>query len=392
MDARGRIATLALAAIAAAAGVPREAGAEDSPGGKPVTEFFRGKVLRANAKGDIEIRYDFEDPQQMADFETVMPYRAILSAQPAWESGAVRLKGTGSFRHVAVFDTTIGLEAQLTPARPRDFGFAVTESRESEVFTLYCVQDTYFSLGDGVRHPQNMVIKFIPRDPRINKDGMQDWRYCGSRGQEPEIQRNVPLHVRIARGDNESEMWLLDWHSQGKEAGRDLSSQMGAVYVHDSDVKIDDLVIRGRLSAAFVERHGLDLSVTIEPDEPATTEPGPVEIDPAVAEKVREQIAGYPLATSPAAMAKLLRDAAVPDTLRREALERVVGLGNKRIVPFVVDGLYADDTLSRELSLEVVRALVGKTFGYRPDADDEKRRKAISSLNEYIAKNRRQFE
>ena len=214
---------LALVALAAVAAPAPEAQAAPPEGTVSVRDFFKGKVTKLTKKGEIEIHYDFEDPGQLADFSATLPYRAIRSAEESHEKGRLRIKGTGSFRHKAVFGERIESKATFLPLKPRNFGFAVTEERESEVFTLYCVQDTYFSLGDGVTHPQNMIIKFIPRDPKINRDGFQDWRYCGSYTEKPKIQRNAPLEVRIQRGGNESRMFLLDWKTGGKEWDRDLT-------------------------------------------------------------------------------------------------------------------------------------------------------------------------
>jgi len=188
---RSRGAAAVFASVVCAAGVlPLHAAAGDgdgdaSGGATPVTEFFKGKVTRLTKKGEIAILYDFEDPAQLQDFELALPFRAIRTVEAALDKGQLRVKGTGSFRHKAVFDGLVGADGSFTPRQPRDFGYAVTEERESEVFTLYCVQDRYFGLGDGVNHPQNMIIKFIPRDPKVNRDGYQDWRYCGSQAQNP---------------------------------------------------------------------------------------------------------------------------------------------------------------------------------------------------------------
>ncbi len=357
----------------------------------PVTEFFKGRVTRLTRRGEIAILYDFEDPAQLADFELSLPFRAVRTVKATNERGRLRVVGTGSFRHRAVFDGLVGADGTFTPRQPRDFGYAVTEERESEVFTLYCVQDRYFGLGDGVSHPQNMIIKFIARDPRVNRGGYQDWRYCGSRGQKPAIRRGEPVGVRIEREGLESRMWLRDWKSKGREAGRDLSSQMIAVYTYDSDVLVDDLTISGRLSPAFVERHRLDLSVPIaSPGGEGEGDAAP-EIDPAEAARVRALIAAYPLQTTAPMIAKLLRDTSMPLALRQEAVERVVAVGAKKVVPFVVEGLYATDEESRRLSIDVVRGLVGRSFGYRADAPDAKRSKAIATLNSYLQKRSRDF-
>src|SRR5207249_3916965 len=158
-----------------------------------------------------EIAYDFESPAQLDDFELSIPFRAIRTVARTLENGQLRVTGTGSVRHRALFDKSVGASATLIPVKNHDFGFAVTEEQESEVFTLYCLHDHYFSLGDGKDTRQNMIIKFIPRDPRANKEGQQDWRYCGSHGEKPAIERAVAYKVEIARADNQSRFVIDDW-------------------------------------------------------------------------------------------------------------------------------------------------------------------------------------
>lgn len=360
----------------------------------PVEKAFKGRILKLDGRR-IEILYDFQDPAQLDDFELSIPFRAIKTVARVLENGQVRVTGTGSLRHKALFDTTAGATATLTPVKNRDFGLAVTEERESEVFTLYCLYDRYFSAGDNVHVPQNMVIKFIPRDPKVNKDGIQDWRYCGSRGQKPVIERGRAYKVEVERGDNQSRFAIDDWESKGKEAGRDLTSQAVALYGYDADFKADDLVVRGSLEAGWVERNRIDLSTWKPPVDPNAEGAAKVpETGPAAeaAARVRAKVAGWPAETKPAEMAALLRDPKVPEELRNEAAQKAISAGQKRLVPYLVDGLYAEDEPGRRLSNEVLTKLVGKSFGFRADAPDEQRKKSIQAVNDYLKKHAAEFQ
>lgn len=361
----------------------------------PIESVFRGKVTKVEG-AHVEILYDFQDPAQLADFGPSLPFRAIRTVAFELKNGKLNVQGTGSVRHKAVFDGDCGASATLSPRKPKDFGFAVTEERESEVFTLYCCYDRYFGAGDNVSVPQNMIIKFIPRDPKANANGLQDWRYCGSRGQKPEIAAGRNYHVAIQRTGIESRMTIDDWESKGKEAGRDLTSMQVALYGYDCHFDADDLVIRGKLDKEWIARNQVDLGSwkpPAAPDaKPADTAPADPAADAALAERTRARIAGYPLDTKPAALAALLRDASIPAGLRAEAAEKARTVGNKKIVPFLVEGLYSADLDSRKLSLEVVKALTGKDFGFKPDAPEDARKKAIQGLNQYLQKNAGEFQ
>ena len=222
---------------------------------------------------------------------------------------------------------------------------------------------------------------------------MQDWRYCGSRGQKPEIKTGQAYRVSMGRDGVESRMSIDDqWKSKGKEAGRELTALRLAVYGYDAQFDVDDMVVRGVLTADYVEKNHLDLLGFKPPADvivPKTAEPTP--LDPVVAERVRAQIAGYPLDTKHPAMAALLRDPKVPVVLRDEAAEHVKANGGKKIVPFLADGLYSDDLDARRIAIETIKALVGKDFGYRPTAPEDSRKKAAQSFNEYLQKKAEDF-
>ena len=189
---RAAFAAVLAAAVAAAPTPPTLAAPQDAPPGVPprapekpsdlvpIESFFHGKVTKVEvtkAEGTkpesaaVEILYDFSDPSQLSDFEASCPFRAIRTIEFEAKNGKLAVQGTGSLRFRAVFDGDIGASAVLVPRRPRDFGFAVSEERESEVFTLYCCYDKYFSAGDNVHIPQNMIIKFLARDPKANANG-----------------------------------------------------------------------------------------------------------------------------------------------------------------------------------------------------------------------------
>jgi hypothetical protein len=391
-----------LACLVALTAVPAAAGDGPPPAASatkvPVEQFFKGKITKLDGQS-IEIAYDFENAAQLDDFELSLPFRAIKTVARVIENGAVRITGTGSLRHKALFGKTCGASATLTPNKNHDFGFAVTEERESEVFTLYCLYDRYFGAGDNVKVPQNMIIKFIPRDPKSNKAGQQDWRYCGSRGQKPEIERGQAYKVEIERGDNQSRLVINDWESKGKEASRDLTSQAVALYAYDGDFKADDLVVRGTLDAGWVDRNHIDLTTWKPPAPPADAnapggagKPATPGVAPEVAARVRAKIAGWPSETKPAEMAALLRDASVPEVLRTEAAQKATDSGEKKLVPYLVDGLYADDEVGRRLSGDVISKLAGKSFGYRAEAPEDQRKKAIQAINDYLKKHAAEFQ
>ncbi len=373
------------------AGLAVVAAAGGETGKVPVTEHFAGKVTKITPEGEIEIRYDFEEKGQMADFEKSLPFRAVSTVEGTIENGRVRLKGTGSLRHKAVFKDYVAASAKFTPYIPYDFGFSVSEESKSEIFTLYCVRDRYFSKGDNVNHPQNMVIKFIPRDAGRRKDGYQDWRYCGSRGEKPGLRGGQTIDVQIRRGENKSFMQIDDtFTAKGKEAARDLTTQMLGIYGYKADTRFDDLVVTGVLHPSYVKRHNLDLEVEPEVVEDPDAAPKS-DYSEEAAGLFRARIAAYPRQTKRPAMGKMLADVEVPLALRQEAAERIKANRDKKMVPYLLDALNSDDQPTRGLGADLVKGLTNSTFGFRPGDKPEKRKKAVQKLLAHVQKNARDF-
>ena len=360
--------------------------AEPEPELIPVADHFRGKVS-VDKKGVVTIRYDFSDALQLEDFTQYRPFQARDGAADyKIEVERLHLTGTGSMRHRAVFEDRVEAHADFTPTRNRDFGFAITERSESDVFTLYCVYDRYFSASDGVFKPQNMIIKFLPRAARIEADGLQDWRYCGSYGPDPQISRGRTYRVAVSREGLQSRMDIDDWTSKGREAGRELVGPMVAVYGHDADVVFDDLVIRGKLASDYVKKHKLDLTPTEDDVVEETVEAGPT-LTPEQEAAVRTRIGDYPRLTKPADLAELLRDTSIPVELRQEAVERAKLVEMPQVVPFLLDGLYSEHEDVRGLSWDLFSALVKKKFTYRANGDEASRSRAIKKIIKYLEKN-----
>jgi hypothetical protein len=245
--------------------------------------------------------------------------------------------------------------------------------------------------------PQNMVIKFLAREARGGPDGLQEWRYCGSRGAKPAVRPHERVEVAFSRQGLESRMRIADWETKGREAGRELTAHHVAVYGHDAQFALDDLVVRGQLDPQFVAQHRLDLAGWKPRADPGRAGPTAAEpvgtpglTDDELA-SVRERIQAYPSGTPHAALAAMLRDAALPGALRSEAAARATEVGDKRLVPHLVDGLYSDDLPARKLSHQVVEALAGKSFGYRAEAAEESRKKAIQALNAHLQKHAQVF-
>lgn len=361
--------------------------------GIPVQNLFNGKVLSVKGR-TVEIAYDFESAAQLADFGPSCPFRAIDDAKFKHERGRVLFTGTGSMRHKAVFEDKVSMSAKFTPRKPRDFGFVASEDRESDIFTLYCCYDRYFSASDNVHIPQNMVIKFLARDLK-NKDGMQDWRYCGSRGQNPEIRTGESYKVTMARNGLESQMTIGDaFTSKGKEAGREMVGLRLSVYGYDASFEVDDLVVKGDLDKDWIAKNNVDLASFKPPVAAPVDAGGPAEpqIPDSVRERIRTQIADYPVGTKPPAMAALLRDEKIPASLRLEAAEKAKSVASKKIVPHLVDGLYSADLEARKLSFDVLKTLTGKTFSYRPEGPEDQRKRAIQQVNDHLQKNAAEFQ
>ncbi len=380
-------AALALLLVSAPAG----AGEGESTAPPPriaIDKFLRGTVVSLDRDGVVDVRYDLKDEDQLKDFLFYRPFRV----QGAWEQDLrdrkLRLKGTGGLVWKPVLKKTLEMGFHMRLGVARDAGAFIAEDRESEHYTMFSIYDQFFQNKDSPGSAKvHMICRFLPASQEFGGDLV--FRYV-ARGARPAIPIGKPFAVAIRREGIDDEMRIDDEKLAGNEANWDpLRGLRPGFYVLDSDATYWDLRIKGRIDPEWAAAAGVDLTLPITPVGPEVPEVREAGAGDAAA---RARIAAFLEGTgSYRDLVRAVDDRALLEAVRREAAEALRRTATARIVPECVPLLESDDLLSRTLGDEIITALAGRSFGFKADAPEDKRRKAVKSLMEFIERYPQKF-
>ena len=145
----------------------------------------------------------------------------------------------------------------------------------------------------------------------------------------------------------------------------------------------DDVEVARRAAGRAV----LSLPVKAKaPVKPAEREP--TEADLAARQRVDAVRNG---SESAPALAPILGNAALLESVREEAAKAMEESGDLKAVPRLVSVMESEDPVARRLAGRVVAKLAGKSFGFAADGPEDGRRRAVRSLLDWIEKNPGKF-
>jgi hypothetical protein len=394
---------LALAAATAVAGsgdppVPPAPPAPAAPGGgdpaKPAApakvsldRFLKGNVVALDDSGKVEVRYDFSVPGHADDFALHRPFRVQGPFEHGPKGAAFWMKGTGGYAWKVLLRKRLSMDfdARVRPAR--DAGAYIVEERDTENYTLFSIFDQYFQNKDSPGSPkQHMICRFLPGSREFNGDLV--FRYV-CRGTQPRVQPDKAFPVKLGRDGVDEWMEIDGAKMQGNEnQWTPLRGLRPGFYVIDSEIWISGLVIRGEIDPKWAEEVGVDLALPAVAKAPATVtkEPGPLDI------AAKATLDAYRTGAATAReVLKVVEDGQLLDGTREAAAALLKAGGDMGVVPRAVPLMESADARTRALAGELVQGLCGRSFGFKPDDPEDKRRKAVQSVLKYIHDNPSKF-
>ncbi len=375
---------LLLAGLGPAVAAP-VAPSSPKPKTRTLDEVLKGKVALLDG-GRVEITYDFSKKEQLEDWVEFTPFRVAGTLAATVEPDGLKLKGVGALHHRMVFDGDASLTFDLTLWSNRDLGAVVAEAGHSEQHTLFCLNDLYFQKFDGAKKPSHMICRFGVVDPSEPK-GNVAFRYI-ARGTAPKIRKFQKITVFAEKKGKTHTFTIGDKTYTGRQVGRDFTELLIGIYVVKSTGVWGRIVVRGNPSPRWLEKEGVKLALKHAPSPGTGAGSGPSEADVAAGALILKYRAGRVAADR---VVPLIGRLDLAEDLRRDAARALVESGDKTVVPRLVNVLYSEDELTRELGAQVLKGLTGKTFGYVPGAPEESRRKAIQRLIKYIQKKPKEF-
>jgi hypothetical protein len=388
------IRNLALLLLLAAPLAAQEGGTVAEPPKEPprakqaLNKVFKGRILKIK-RNQVTIYYDFEDPEQLKDFEDARPPRLLDASQTkaSIEGGRLVLEGSSAIRHRMEGKGRLRAHFYVRVGKQNNVGTVFTEPILSDFYVVLNLFDGRFYRDGGLI----LAACGLHEDEGADDvaSGLVNWRDIF----KSNVKKKVPLGT-----DAEVEVWKEGWteycrvadvEGKGSSKGKckEMDSYQFGLWVHDSRASFDDLTIVLELTDEFLDLNNLRADIEVDWEETPTA--GPLAGVGGVPPRVRSQIDAYSEGKGDAKdVIGAMLSPGLPTEAREIACRLLSDRKDPKAVPLVLDGLYAEDKVSRRLAIDVIKSIVGKTFGYSPTASEKERSRAIQKLNAHLNENR----
>jgi len=375
---------LLLAALAAAAGDEGATrAAEPNRVKTAVNRAFRGKVVSIK-KRRVTLYYDFEDIEQLADFEDARPPRLLDATRNIVrvEGGRLVLEGSSAIRHRMEGKGELRAQFHARLGDRRNAGTVFTEPVLSDFFVVLNFFDHRFY------HDGAMLLAScgLHEDEGADKDmSLVNWRDLFKSNLANKVKVGEDFLVEVAKDGWTEYCKVEDVEGKGSSKGkvRWMDAYQFGIWVHGTRMTVDDLTLVIEPTDEYLALN--DLKAEIEKDWEEVPATGVLAGIAGVPPRLRSQIEEFARGAGDAAPVLGALGAKSLPRKAREVAARVLGdRKDPKLVPKLVDGLYSEDPVTRELAIGVIRQLTGRAFGYQPRASEAARSKAIRALNEFL--------
>ncbi|MEE8105104.1 MAG: hypothetical protein V3T86_06180 [Planctomycetota bacterium] len=357
---------------------------------KPLNEVYKGRIVKIKGR-KITIYYDFEEQDQLEDFEDSRPPRLLDATQSRYKifGGRLLLEGSSGIRHKMEGEKEIRAKFNVRVSQKSNVGTVFTEPVMSDFFVVLNLFDDRF-YGNGM-----MILAScgLHEDEGADLDmAVVNWRDIYVSNLKNKVKRGQEFEMEVAKDGWTEYVRVMDVEGKGssKGKGRHMPAYNFGFWVHHSRASFDDLYLTIELSEEFLELNNLKAEVIEKNAEPITS--GPLAGLEGVPPKLQKAVVAFAKGRGPV---DPLVDSLGKVTLHediREALATVMSeRRDPKSVPILVDSLYSTEKSTRALAIRVVKSIVGKDFGYRPGSSEKKRSKCIQKLNDFMTQDRARF-
>jgi hypothetical protein len=353
--------------------------AADPPAAPPATAetpldlFFRGAVVGLEGT-KVRLRYDFSSPEQMKDWVEAVPFQVLKDRGDAASvsEGRLAVRGSTGARHAAEWEGDLRVTCRLIPDGTKDFGSFVASADTATDYLTYSIGETFFHAWDNHAGGDTGMMKFGAQFSDFKTGGYTGFRYMAARMPKEPTKPGKPIAFAFGRKGENAFLVAGDIDLDAFEPGNKMRHVFLGFYAIKSAVAVDDVTIEGTLAARWLEQK----RVALKTSKPIVAEAPAAEVDPAVTAAVEAYKAGK---DSPTRLVDFVKDVARPEA-DRKAAAAALKKGPRSAVNAVVDLLYNPDEKVRAAGIDVVKGLLGKTYGYDPKAGEKARSAAIKRM------------
>lgn len=331
------------------------------------------------------MKYDFETEEQLQDFPLFKPFQLDGPFKRKWWDRSLDLQGTGGVVWRVVCRKGIEIDCEIRFAKAQDVGGFVGENRASDEYSLYSIFDRFFQNKDSPGSPKaHMICRFLRSAP--DSGGEMAFRYIVRKG-TPAVAPGKPVRFRFGR--NGSDGWFdLDGNRmEGSDPWNAFRGYRIGFYVLENEAWISSVTLKGDVDPDWAKEAGIDMEHVVKPAR-GKVEREPTDADRRALAQVEEVRAGN---GAPASLVPLLENAALLESVREAAGAALAESGEAKLVPRLVPLLESTDPVTRRVADGALVKLAGRSFGFDPEGSEEKRRRAVRSVLDWIEKNPGKF-
>jgi len=353
---------------------------------KALNRVFHGRVVKIKKK-TVTLYYDFEDPVQLQDFEEARPPRLLDAGrnEVSIEGGRLVLAGSSAIRHKMEGTGKLDAHFFVKVARQANVGTVFTEPVLSDFFVVMNLFDERF-YGNGMLH---LAACGLSEDEGADTSHeLVNWRDIFGSNLKKKVKVGQEAEVEVYKDGWEEFVRVEDVEGKGSSKGKckRMDVYQFGFWVHNSRATFDDLTLTITLTDEFLDLNDLKAEVAVEWEEDITS--GPLAGIKGVPPRIRSQIEAYASGKGDAReVFQAMTRSGLPKGARQVAANVLRQRKDYRAVPIVIDGLYNEDKTTRQFSIDVIKSIVGKDFGYSATGNEKSRSKAIQKLNEHLREN-----
>ncbi len=352
-----------------------------------LNKVFKGKITALKGRR-VTLYYDFEDPKQLEDFETARPPRLLDASQNRVriQGGRLLMEGSSAIRHKMEGQGELWAEFSARLSNKGNFGTVFTEPLLSDFYIVLNLFDRRF-YQDGALILAGCGLHEDEGAQDLSS-GLVNWRDIFKSNVNSDVKIGQDIRIKSSKNGFKEYCRIGTKEGKGSSKGkcRRMSSYQFGIWVHHTRVTIDDLTISIELTDEFLALNNLKGEIEKEPVA-KPPEKGPLAGIEGVPPRVLEQVEAYAAGTGDALdVVAALENTALPPKARQAIAKAIIDRKDPKVIPVLIDSLYSDNIKTRKLAISIVKAIVGKDFGYRFKSSEKKRSKAIQKLNRHMAK------
>lgn len=348
---------------------------------KALDEYFKGKVTAL--EGDtVTLRYDFNQKDQVEDWFNRIPHRikARKGQGLEWFDSKLSVIGNAGARHKAEWVGDVLVTATFIPDIEKDFGGYLSPVSETEDFATFTFVETFFHAYDNSAGGTNSIIKF--GDQWREGDATEEYigfRYVTRKPPKVDPAPGQPIRASFGIQKKKLIFTLPEYEMKGADKGKRLTRFFVGFYAIKGRVLLDNVEITGQLASDWMKRERVLLK---------TSKPigggGDGELDDATQGFIKAHGEGESKATRE--LLAILKDESRSKDVHAAVVEALC-TGPHKTVRSAIDLLYHPQAPVRAYGIQIIKAHLGKDYGYNAKGSEKSRGTAIRALNKALADN-----